>query len=123
MHDEKETSSLPISEEELLKEYLKILPSPSIVGTALHSYKMTTLGKIVFASIISTMMTGRHSPFNISGDPRKVAILAKAVQSSAKYQAAIKQPGASIDSVMRALDLKHIDSRTFEQTFHVPWPL
>jgi hypothetical protein len=96
---------------------------PNPVKMAISNYKMTTLGKLVFASIITTMVTGQRSPFKLSGDPRKIEILAKAVQSSKKFQDEIKRPGASVDSVMRALDSKHIDAKNFKSIFGADWPL
>lgn len=109
--------------QELLKEYLRIPEMPNPIKMALSNYKMTTLGKLVFASIITTMVTGQRSPFKLSGDPRKVEILAKAVQSSKRFQEEVKRPGASVDSVMRALDAKHIDARNFKSIFGADWPL
>jgi len=105
--------------EEILKEYLKVLPMP----TGIETYKMTTLGKLVFASLLASMATGQRSPFKLSGDPKKLEVLAKVVQSSKRFQDEIRKPGASVDSVIRAMDLKNIDARTFRAHFGAPWPL
>lgn len=107
----------------ILKEFLRVPYLENPVSMALSSYRMTTLGKLVFASIITTMVTGQRSPFKLSGDPRKIEILSKAVQSSKRFQDEIKRPGATVDSVIRALDAKNIDGNNFRSIFGVPFPL
>jgi len=107
----------------ILQEFLRIPYMENPVSMALSSYKMTTLGKLVFASIITTMVTGQRSPFKLSGDPRKIEVLSKAVQSSKRFQDEIKRPGASVDSVIRALDAKNVDANNFRSIFGVPWPI
>ena len=106
-----------------LDEYLKLLPAPNPISLAMQNYKMTTMGKLFFASLLTSMATGQKSPFKVTGDPHKIEILAKAVQSSKRFQEEIKRPGASVDSVMRALDAKHIDARNFKSIFGADFPL
>lgn len=107
----------------ILKEFLRIPYMENPISLALSNYKMTTLGKLVFASIITTMVTGQRSPFKLSGDPRKIETLSKAVQSSKRFQDEIRRPGATVDSVIRALDAKNIDARNFRQIFGTDFPL
>lgn len=107
----------------ILNEFLRGPEMTNPVTLALSNYRMTTLGKLVFASIITTMVTGQRSPFKLSGDPRKIDILSKAVQSSKRFQDEIKRPGASVDSVIRALDAKNIDANNFRSIFGVDFPL
>lgn len=112
-----------IEKELLLNEYATVPIIPDAISLALRTQKMTTLGKLVFASIIAAMVTGKKSPFKLSGDSRKIEILAKAVQSSKNFQDEIRRPGASVDSVMRALDAKHLDAKNFKSVFEADWPL
>jgi hypothetical protein len=105
--------------EDILLEYLRVLPLPSSVQT----YKMTTLGKLVFASLLTSMATGNKSPFKLSGDPRKLDVLSKVVQSSKRFQDEIKRPGATVDSVVRAMDIKNMDAGVFRSVFGATWPL
>ena len=109
--------------EKLLNEYLEIKEIPSVFSAAISNYKMTTLGKLVFASLLVTMSTGKSSPFKLSGEQRKIDILAKAVQSSKNFQDEIKRPGATVDSVIRAMDMKNIDARNFKSVFGADWPI
>lgn len=108
---------------EMLNEYLKLSPIPSAIMTPFKNYKMTTLGKLFFSSLVVSMMTGQKSPFKISGDKKKIDVLVRAVQSSKRFQDEVKRPGATVDSVIRAMDLKNVDAKNFEQVFGVPWPL
>lgn len=107
----------------ILCEFLDVPYMENPVTMALSSYKMTTLGKLVFASIITTMVTGQRSPFKLSGDPRKIEILSRAIRSSKRFQDEIKRPGATVDSVIRALDAKNVDARNFRSIFGVDFPL
>lgn len=109
--------------EKLLNEYLKISEALNPFGEVSTNHKMTTVGKLIFASLLVTMSTGKSSPFKLSGDQRKIDILAKAVQSSKKFQDEIKRPGATIDSVISAMDLKNIDAKNFKSVFGADWPL
>ena len=106
-----------------LDEYLKLIPMPNPVGLAMNNYKMTTLGKLFFASLLTSMATGQKSPFKVTGDPHKIDILSKAVQSSKRFQDELKRPGATVDSVIRQMDIKNMDAKTFERTFGVKWPI
>lgn len=104
--------------EKLLNEYLD-MPE----GNGSTRFKLTTVGKLVFASLLTVMSTGQKSPFKISGDPRKIQILAKAVQSSKKFQDEIKRPGATVDSIITAMDMKNIDAKNFKSVFGAEWPI
>lgn len=108
---------------ELLLEYIKLSPMQNPISMALSSYKMTTIGKLFFASLVASMMTGQRSPFKIGGDKRKVDSLVRAVQSSKRFQDEIRRPGATVDSVVRSMDLKHVDAKNFENLFGAPWPI
>lgn len=106
-----------------LDEYLKLIPMQNPISLALNNYKMTTVGKLFFASLLTSMATGQKSPFKVTGDPQKIEILSKAVQSSKKFQDELKRPGATVDSVIRQMDMKNMDAKTFERTFGVKWPI
>ena len=109
--------------EKLLKEYLETSEISSPIKTVTSDYKMTTVGKLVFASLLTVMATGKRSPFKLSGDAKKIEIMAKAVQSSKNFQEEIKRPGATVDSVIRAMDMKNIDAKNFKSVFGADWPL
>lgn len=106
-----------------LDEYLDLPSVTSSINSTMNNYKMTTLGKLFFASLLTSMATGQKSPFKVTGDQRKLEVLAKAVQSAKKFQDELKRPGATVDSVIRQLDMKNMDVKTFENVFGVRFPL
>lgn len=112
--------SLEEMAESIITEWLHIPRMPSPVGGA---YKLSAIGKLFFASLIVTLTTGKSSPFRISGRQEDVQILARAIQSSKRFQDEIRKPGATIDSVIRSMDLKNVDAKNFQSRFGVPWPL
>lgn len=89
----------------------------------LKNAELSTLGKIFFASFLNSMNTGKKSPFRISGDRDKIAVLMKVSQCTKDFHDEIKKPEATIDSVIRAMDLKNIEAKNFYNTFKFPWPL
>jgi len=109
--------------DKLLNEFLQIPRAPSPLALAGGNYKLTTIGKLFFASLIANMMTGKRSPFKVSGSPHDIELLSRAVQSSKRFQDEIRRPGATVDSVIRAMDLKNVDASNFYARFGVKWPL
>lgn len=107
----------------MINEFLRIPMLQNPITGALSNYKMTTLGKLFFASLVTSIMTGQSSPFRLSGDKHKIDIIVQAVRSSKRFQDEIKRPGATVDSVIRAMDLKNVDARNFKHVFGVDWPL
>ena len=106
-----------------LDEYLNLISAPKPISLGINSYKMTTLGKLFFASLLTTMATGQKSPFKITGDKEKLDALTKVVQSTKQFQDELKRPGATVDSVIRQLDMKNMDAKDFERIFGVTWPI
>ena len=106
-----------------LDEYLDLPSVTNSINLAMDNYKMTTLGKLFFASVLTSMASGQKSPFKVTGDPKKMEVLAKAVQSAKKFQDELKRPGATVDSVIRQLDMKNMDAKAFENLFGVRFPL
>jgi hypothetical protein len=104
----------------IITEWLHIPRMPSPVSGA---YKLSSIGKLFFASLIVTLTTGKASPFRVSGRQEDIQILARAIQSSKRFQDEIHKPGATIDSVIRSMDLKNVDGKNFQARFGVPWPL
>jgi len=104
----------------MLKE---LLDTPTESIPFMKDYKLSTLGKIFFASLLSSMNTGKKSPFKVSGDPQKIEVLMKVVQSTKAFQDELKKPEATIDSIIRAMDMKNVDARNFYDVFSSPWPL
>lgn len=106
-----------------IKEYLDSNSTTNITTPELTANKLTTIGKLFFASLLTSMATGQKTPFRISGDPKKMQALIKVIQSTKAFQDEIKRPGATVDSVMQKLNQKNIDAKTFENVFKAKWPI
>jgi hypothetical protein len=104
----------------IITEWLHIPRMPTPLSGA---YKLSAIGKLFFASLIVTLTTGKSSPFRVSGRNEDIQILARAIQSSKRFQDEIRKPGATIDSVIKSMDLKNVDARNFQSRFGVHWPL
>ena len=102
-----------------MDENLK-LPLASPLET---TYKMSSLGKVFFASLLASITSGQRSPFKLTGDPRKLEVIVQAIESSKKFHDETIRPGATVESIIRALDMKNVSARNFAQVFGTPWPL
>jgi hypothetical protein len=87
------------------------------------TYKMSSLGKVFFASLLASITSGQRSPFKVTGDQRKLDALVQAIESSKKFHDETIRPGATVESIIRALDMKNVSARNFAQIFGTPWPL
>jgi hypothetical protein len=87
------------------------------------TYKMSSLGKVFFASLLASITSNQRSPFKLTGDPRKLEVLVKAIESSKKFHDEARRPGATVESIIRALDMKNVSARNFADVFGTPWPL
>lgn len=106
-----------------LNEYLESNTNIVMPELMISRNELSTIGKLFFASLLTTIATGQKSPFKISGEPKKIEALTKAVQSTKKFQDEIKRPGATVDSVIQQLMQKNIDIKEFENIFKMRWPL
>lgn len=88
----------------------------------LNELHVNFLGKIFFASC-AAWLVGRMTNIKIRGTESEVRAVADALMSSRRFQDEMERPGATVDSVMAHLDLKHASAREFERITGVPWPL
>lgn len=59
----------------------------------------------------------------IRGTPEEVQAVANAMIASKRFQDELSRNGATVESVMQKLGLKHAAAREFERILNVPWPL
>jgi hypothetical protein len=84
--------------------------------------KLSPIGKLFFASVIGWIF-GKKLNMKLRGDPEKVQAVANAIIASKKFQDELKKPGATIESVLKALNLKKEMAKQFEEISGMPWPL
>jgi hypothetical protein len=88
----------------------------------LNELRLNLLGKILFAAI-GAWLVGRNVNMKIRGTPEEVQAVANAMIASKRFQDELSRNGATVESVMQKLGLKHAAAREFERILNVPWPL
>lgn len=88
----------------------------------LDELKLNLLGKIFFTAC-AAWLVGKAVSLKIRGTPAEVQAVAGAMMASRRFQEELDRPGATVDSVMQRLGLKHASAKEFERTLGIPWPL
>jgi|SRR5579863_4167770 len=88
----------------------------------INELKLNLLGKIFFVAA-AAWLVGRAVNMKIRGSPQEVQAVANAMMASRRFQDELNHPGATVESVMQKLNLKHASAREFERILGVPWPL
>lgn len=88
----------------------------------LNELKLNLLGKIFFAAV-GAWIVGKQTNLKIRGTPEEMNAVAEAMLASRRFQEELERPGATVESVMQKLGLKHGAAREFERILGVPWPL
>lgn len=84
--------------------------------------RLNLLGKIFFVTA-AAWLVGKAVNMKIRGSPQEVQAVASALMASRRFQDELNRPGATVESVMQKLNLKHASAREFERILGVPWPL
>lgn len=88
----------------------------------LNELHMNLLGK-VFLATVGAWLVGKATHTKIRGTQHEINTLANAMTASRRFQDELKMPGASVQSVMNKLGVKHMSAREFERVFGIRWPL
>ena len=88
----------------------------------LNELKLNLLGKIFFASV-AAWLVGKAINLKIRGTPEEIKVVSDAMMASKRFQDELNRSGATVESVMQKLGLKHATAREFERILGVPWPL
>jgi hypothetical protein len=89
---------------------------------ALNELHVGLLGKLFFAAV-GAWLVGRATNTLLRGTPDEIQAVANAMVTSKRFQDELKRPGATVQSVMDRLNLKHATAKEFERALGVPWPL
>jgi isoaspartyl peptidase/L-asparaginase-like protein (Ntn-hydrolase superfamily) len=84
--------------------------------------KLNLVGKLFFAGA-GAWLANRASKLKVRGTPEEIKKLAAALRASRRFQEELKKSGATTDSVIEKLGLKHARGKEFERITGVPWPL
>ena len=62
-------------------------------------------------------------PFKIKGTPQQIQAVTEIIMSSKEFQEELKNPGATVDSVMQKLNLHDTTKKKFKEPTGHDWPL
>jgi len=93
-----------------------------MVTVPINELKLNLLGKIFFAAC-GAWLVGKATNLKIRGSQEEVDAVANAMMASRRFHEELSRPGATVESVMQHLGLKHASAREFERILGVPWPL
>lgn len=88
----------------------------------LNELQLNLLGKIFFAAC-AAWLVGKATNLKVRGTQNEIQAVTNAMLSSRRFQDELRRPGATVESVMQKLGLKHASAREFERILGVPWPL
>ena len=88
----------------------------------LNELKLNLIGKIFFGTV-AAWLVGKAVNTKIRGSREQIEAVAAALSSSKKFQEELDKPGASVESVVQKLGIKHMSASQFERVLGIPWPL
>jgi hypothetical protein len=88
----------------------------------LNELQLNLLGKIFFGTVAASLV-GKIVNTKLRGSKEQIDAVAAALMASKKFQDELNRPGASVESVVQKLGVKHMSASQFERTLGVPWPL
>lgn len=93
-----------------------------MAGNRINELRLNLLGKIFFAAV-GAWLVGKATNLKIRGTEEEIKAVSDAMMASRRFQDELERPGATVESVMQLLGLKHASAREFERILGVPWPL
>ena len=88
----------------------------------INELHLNLLGKVFLAGV-AAWLVGKATNLKLRGSSSEINSVAQALLASRAFQEELSRPGATVESVMQKLGVKHMSSREFERTFGVPFPL
>jgi hypothetical protein len=88
----------------------------------LNELHLNLLGKIFFATA-AAWLVGKLTNLKVRGTPEQVNAVSNALLSSRRFQDELQRPGASVESVVQKLGIKHMSAQAFERELGIPWPI
>ena len=89
---------------------------------SLNELRVNLLGKVFFATL-GAWLIGRFVNTKLRGSRQEVEAVGNALASSRRFQDELNRPGATMDSVVQKLGIKHMSASEFERVLGIPWPL
>lgn len=131
----KEQPPITVKESKTIKEAKNAAVTPNFeIPEGMVSENLSWTGKMFFAGLAGYLATKvlqgaaqgsatRQFPFKIKGTPQQVQAVAQMVMSSKQFQDELRKPGATVDSVIRKLNLQNLTKEKFRLLTGKMWPL
>ncbi len=94
----------------------------SNAGKQLNELHVNLLGKILLVAV-GAWLVGRATNLKIRGTRDEIDAITSAMMASRRFQDELGRPGATVETVMEKLGLKHATARQFEEILGIEWPL
>lgn len=88
----------------------------------INELRLNLLGKLFFTAV-GAWLVGKATNLKVRGTEAEVRAVANAMMASRRFQEELSRPGATVESVMQKLGLKHATAQEFERILGIPWPL
>ncbi len=88
----------------------------------INELKVNLLGKVFFATL-GAWLVGKYVNTKLRGSQSEIEAVGNALAASRRFQDELNRPGATVDSVVQKLGIKHMSASEFERVLGVPWPL
>lgn len=88
----------------------------------INELRLNLTGKILLAAI-GAWLVGRPTNIKIRGTEEEVSAITAAMKASQRFHDKLHQPGATVESVVQLLGMKHASAREFKRILGVDWPL
>jgi hypothetical protein len=88
----------------------------------LNELQFNLIGKLFFTAC-AAWLVGKAVNLKVRGTPQEIQAVTNAMLASHRFQDELKKPGATVDSVMNKLNLKHASSSEFSRILGIPWPI
>ena len=89
---------------------------------SINELKVNLLGKIFFGTL-AAWLVGKFVNTKLRGSRNEVEAIGNALASSRRFQDELNRSGATVDSVVQKLGIKHMSASEFERVLGIPWPL
>jgi len=88
----------------------------------INELRVNLLGKVFFATL-GAWLVGKFVNTKLRGSQAEIEAIGNALASSQRFQDELSRPGATVDSVVQKLGVKHMSASQFERVLGVRWPL
>ena len=88
----------------------------------INELRVNLLGKVFFATL-GAWLVGKYVNTKLRGTQSEIEAVGNALAASRRFQDELNRPGASVESVVQKLGIKHMSASEFERVLGVPWPL